>query len=594
MEIYNNEYSFEESLSFFDEMSAQLNDGIPFQTSDIRNKEDLQPNRVLPLNFTVMIIRLTNKQITDVKTSEYVFHAVMTQIVKIVRSSKTLRHLDVQAGGGLMAMFETPMKKDVEDIINMSGQVRSINDVALKRMRIDTGAQIVTAGIDFGGATCYCDDTPLDDMYFTGKSVLLAKLLSEIRENSVNISEDIYINLPEDMKEKLFVNQETKENLKYYFAPLINLRMRKWVVEQTADVNTDLQLQLFSQIDLNDPFFDSLKESYPEFEQWFKKKAALGEAAYVFHNHEGKVQDFLYLKIETDAVTDVVPVLEAKRRLKVGTFKLLSRGTRRGERFMKKIMDRAMAENVDEVYVTIFPTEELQNLIKLFEGLGFYHVADKPHSLGTKEMKEWVLVKDMRAVEGNIIKNYPRMRTFGTQKWLLSIMPRFHTHLFPDSILNNESYDMVKDITPTNGIYKIFISWNPECAQMKMGDLVVIYRMSDGQGAAYYRSVVTSVCTVSDVKKWGEFQGNEEEFLKYTKYSVFSETDLKMWFRTRPNMVVIKMLYNVAFSKRVIRKDLIEQVGLDANVRWGLLALTHAQFKEIIELGKADERYFID
>ena len=58
-------------------------------------------------------------------------------------------------------------------------------------------------------------------------------------------------------------------------------------------------------------------------------------------------------------------------------------------------------------------------------------------------------------------------------------------------------------------------------------------------------------------------------------------------------MVVIKMLYNVAFTKRVIRKDLIEQAGLDGQVRWSLLSLTDAQFKKIIEMGKADERYFI-
>ena len=102
----------------------------------------------------------------------------------------------------------------------------------------------------------------------------------------------------------------------------------------------DLQLQSFSNINLADPFFDSLKEAYPEFSVWYNKKAAAGEKAYVFHNEAGQVTDFLYMKIETEDVTDVVPVLPAKRRLKVGTFKLLSRGTRRGERFMKKIMDR--------------------------------------------------------------------------------------------------------------------------------------------------------------------------------------------------------------------------------------------------------------
>ena len=215
----------------------------------------------------------------------------------------------------------------------------------------------------------------------------------------------------------------------------------------------DLELRPFGGINLADKFFDSLKEAYPEFEEWFAKKAAQGEQAYMFHNHSGAVKDFLYLKIETDELADVVPVLAAKKRLKVGTFKLESRGTRRGERFMKKIMDRAMAENVDEVYVTIFPTDELMYLIRLFERFGFKHVADKPHAGGSSE---WVLVKDMRVVMGDIMKDYPRMRTAGKRKWMLAIKPEFHTQLFPDSILNNESYDMVKDITPTNGIYGLY------------------------------------------------------------------------------------------------------------------------------------------
>ena len=359
----------------------------------------------------------------------------------------------------------------------------------------------------------------------------------------------------------------------------------------------DLELRRFSEIDLADKFFDSLKAAYPEFSEWYGRKAQEGAQAYVFTNHSGEVKDFLYLKIEIGKVTDVVPVLPAKRRLKVGTFKLLSRGTRRGERFMKKIMDRAMAENVDEVYVTIFTTEELLYLIKLFERFGFRHVADKPHAVSTESgndgNSEWVLVKDMRAVKGNIMKDYPRMQTEGRRKWLLAIKPEFHTQLFPDSILNNESYDMVKDITPTNGIYKIYISWNPDCAQMKKGDQVVIYRTSDGMGPAQYRSVVTTVCTVFDVKAWKDFRNDEAAFLDYTKYGVFSEPDLRSWFRRYPNMVVIKMLYNVAFTKRVIRKDLIEQAGLDGQVRWSLLSLTDAQFKKIIEMGKADERYFI-
>ena len=354
----------------------------------------------------------------------------------------------------------------------------------------------------------------------------------------------------------------------------------------------DLQLQPFGEINLSDPFFDSLKAAYPEFSAWYNKKAAAGEQAYVFFFGDGRVADFLYMKIETEEVNDVVPVLPAKRRLKVGTFKIMPRHTRRGERFMKKIMDRAMAEDVDEVYVTIFPTPGLEYLIQLFEVFGFYHKADKPHE-GSES--EWVMVKDMRVVEGDIMMDYPRIMLEGSRKWLLSIAPQYHTELFPDSILTNENYDIVQDCTQTNGIYKTYICWMQGTRQLKKGDLVLIYRTNDGLGSAKYRSVATSVCTVWEVNTRTEFK-DVDEFLQYTQYSVFTENERREWYAKNQDLIVIKMLYNVAFTKRVIRKDLIEQAGLPnkEGFYWGFFELTDEQFKKIIELGRANERYIID
>ena len=351
----------------------------------------------------------------------------------------------------------------------------------------------------------------------------------------------------------------------------------------------DLEIKRFADINLRDDFFDSLRASYPEFNAWFAKKAAAGEQAYVFFGEDGKVNDFLYLKPENEELADVEPVLPAKRRLKVGTFKLLSRGTRRGERFMKKIMDQAIAQDVDEIYVTIFPADELQYLIRSFETFGFVHVADKPHQDGGRE---WVLVKNMRTVLGDVVKDYPFVKTDGVNKRLLSIHPNYHTKLFPDSILNNESYDLVTDITPTNGIYKIYICWMKDAATLKRGDNVVIYRMGDGLGPAYYRAVATSICTVTEVRRYMDFD-SIDAFLKYTQYSVFSELERRKWYQYKSNFIVIKMLYNVAFARRVIRKELLEQVGISSDAYWGFCPLTDAQYNRIIELGGADERYFI-
>ena len=354
----------------------------------------------------------------------------------------------------------------------------------------------------------------------------------------------------------------------------------------------DLQVQRFSDIDLNDSFFDSLRASYPEFNEWYNKKAAAGATAYCYYV-DNELKDFLYLKIEEEELSDLTPALPAKKRLKVGTFKVDNedRHTTRGERFMKKIMDKAIAEDVDEIYVTMFPTEELQGLIRMFEKFGFSHIADKPHEGGNAE---YVLIKDMTTHVDDFKLDYPFVKKASSNKYVLSIVPEFHTHLFPDSILKNEKkYDLIQDVSETNSIYKIYLCWMQDTRNLKAGDKLIIYRTSDEEGKAYYRSVCTSVCTVCEVKTYRDFE-NEEEFIKYTnRYSVFKEHELRRWYKYKNNFIVIKMVYNIAFTKKVINMVMKEQVGLNPKY-WGFFKLTDAQFDKLLELGEIDERYIID
>ena len=354
----------------------------------------------------------------------------------------------------------------------------------------------------------------------------------------------------------------------------------------------DLQVQRFSDINLNDSFFDSLRASYPEFNEWYNKKAAAGATAYCYYV-DNELKDFLYLKIEEEELSDLTPALPAKKRLKVGTFKVDNdnRHTTRGERFMKKIMDMAIAEDVDEIYVTMFPTEELQGLIRMFEKFGFSHIADKPHEGGNAE---YVLIKDMTTHVDDFKLDYPFVKKASSNKYVLSIVPEFHTHLFPDSILKNEKkYDLIQDVSETNSIYKIYLCWMQDTRNLKAGDKLIIYRTSDEEGKAYYRSVCTSVCTVCEVKTYRDFE-NEEEFIKYTnRYSVFKEHELRRWYKYKNNFIVIKMVYNIAFTKKVINMVMKEQVCLNPKY-WGFFKLTDAQFDKLLELGEIDERYIID
>ncbi|WP_081053668.1 N-acetyltransferase [Burkholderia territorii] len=349
---------------------------------------------------------------------------------------------------------------------------------------------------------------------------------------------------------------------------------------------TNLTYKKFSDIDLDDFFFDSLKGDYKEFPDWFAKKAAAGERAYIMRR--GGIQGFLYLKIEDGPITDVVPNLPKGRHLKIGTLKINAHGTRLGQRFVKKVFDHALAEKADDAYVTVFAKHE--HLLAILKAYGFKEYAEKKGKNGT----ELVLVKNFRAADGDILLDYPRIAVDGVDAYLLAIYPEYHTKFLPDSKLKNESFDIVQDVSHANSIHKIYISGVASTGKLKRGDLLVMYRTTDIDGKAYYRSVATSIGVVEEVKKIGSFS-SKTAFLKYVRpYSVFSPDELDVKFDKKRH-IVIKFTYNVALSKRLIRKRLLEEVGLPGNGRrWDFLKLTKLQFEEILNLGQVNESYLID
>lgn len=342
-----------------------------------------------------------------------------------------------------------------------------------------------------------------------------------------------------------------------------------------------------SSLNLNDPFFDSLKADYKEFEQWFNKKANSGESAFVTATNK-LIQGFLYLKIEDEEISDVVPVLPKSKRVKVGTFKINPHGTRLGERFIKKMFDYAIVNEVDEIYVTIFNKHTA--LISLFQKYGFKVEAQKTTPNGTEE----VLVKELLNQAGVVNLDYPLVKKKNTSKYLLSIYPQYHSRLFPDSLLNSETYDVIKDVSHTNSIHKIYICYM-DVSSLKVGDNIIIYRTSDGQGPAFYRSVATSVCVVEELKEKKDF-ADVTDYLAYCKdYSVFDEIELRDFYNTRKShFFVIKMMYNAAFAKRVTRGQLIKDIGLDTNDYWGFMKLSDQDFEQILKIGEVSESIIVD
>lgn len=350
-------------------------------------------------------------------------------------------------------------------------------------------------------------------------------------------------------------------------------------------MNELIQLRRFSEVNIDDPFFDSLKEDYKGFADWFKRKA--DEKAFILES-DGAIEAFLYLKIERGPVTDVTPNMENRTRVKIGTMKINPHGTRLGERFIKKAFDFAVSNGLDELYVTVFPKHD--PLIKIYKQYGFTEHGKKI----TPDGEELVLVKLFRAFTGNIILDYPIVINRGVNKYLLAIYPQYHTRLFPDSILRSERFDVIEDVSHTNSIHKVYVSYIEDVSRLNPGDILVVYRTKDNQGPAEYRSVATSVCVVEEVRSKGDFCGIGD-FLNYCRtYSVFSDDELRGWYSARKPLYAIRMTYNIAMTRRLTRGRLINDCGLEREGYWGFLQLTDGQFERIIEMGGINEGLIVD
>ena len=328
----------------------------------------------------------------------------------------------------------------------------------------------------------------------------------------------------------------------------------------------------FNEINLEDSFFDSLREDYLGFDEWFKRKK--DQDAFVQYQ-DGKIEGFLYLKIEENLVDDIMPPIYANKILKIGTFKINAHGTKMGEQFIKIIMDYAINEDVEVCYVTIY--EKHTTLINLVQQFGFELYGTK----GIGVNKENVYLKKMNKITGDINKDFPLIDYQNSKKYLLSIYPKYHSVMFPNSILTTENKNIITDVSYTNSIHKIYVCSMAEVENLKYGDIVIIYRTAEYGRSAEYSAVATSICVVEDIKR-------QDEFTSFEAYNMFNKADLQYWF-DRGRCKLIKMTYNVAMKKRIVRHDLIEKIGLERNQYWGFFELTNEQFEKIADKGEVNK-----
>lgn len=349
-------------------------------------------------------------------------------------------------------------------------------------------------------------------------------------------------------------------------------------------------LRSFSDIDLSDPFFNSLKTDYQgsvkttEFTTWFQAKAAEGRSALVFNDDEG-LGAFIAIKPECESIELDELTLPAIQRLKICTFLIAPRfrGQRLGEGALGLVLWKWQDLGYDEVYVTVFDshTDLIGQLLKF----GF--------KLAGHRDGEGVYVKSRKSIDySDPYKSFPFVKSDFDEAGYLVVNDYFHDTLFPYSELKRRNTPKVI-LDVSNGLSKTYIGSPTSALGFKPGDPVFVYRKHTGSGSAGYNSCVTTYCMVKDIIY---VKSNGKALLAYEDYlsrignkSVYEPLELSNQYNNNKTLVLIELVYYGFFGGG----NNLNWIWLKNNNCWGntyptSVKLTQEQFKKILKAGNVD------
>lgn len=451
----------------------------------------------------------------------------------------------------------------------------------------------------------YKDSNALDTMSIKIKSYNLLKHQAPLGEEILKVSKEIdnqdndindtqILNEVYEGRVDVLISEDKKIHTK---AKLLGIAHKVYKIQNFLEKVTSENPELvnykvlavkkvdFAEVNIKDNFFDSFRLDYSEFDTWFNSKSE--EPCYVCYS-DGNLTAFLFVKIETETenYSNIKPVFEPKKRLKIGTLKVTGNGYKIGERFLKTIFDNAIQFKVQEIYVTLFTKRpEQEQLIEMLEEWGFVY-----HGLKTtKNGEEKVYVRSFSRENPVNLKN-PKL-TFPflsrkTDKYIIKIEPQYHTELFPDSINTREDVRKYTENEPhRNRISKVYISHSQD-RNLKSGDLLIVYRMGETTPKKY-SSTITTICIVENVRN--NFKDFEDFFEACNRRTMISKEDLKTkWWDKNPKNrpFVVNFLYAHSLPTPKPTLDDLNRLGVIPdilNMPRGFIKITDKQFNDLIK-----------
>ncbi len=333
------------------------------------------------------------------------------------------------------------------------------------------------------------------------------------------------------------------------------------------------------QIDLKDSIFDSVRNDYCDFDEWYKRVSREGRKAWIYKADTGKLGAIAIYKEETDPIiTDDDKALRGQA-LKLCTFKVGEevQGRKIGELFLKAAFRYAIANKIEHIYITMRPGKYglLEDLCVDF---GFYRFGK--YRLDDVYIKDHPIkpsADNLPALEYNK-RYYPHFRCGPSQgKYIVPIIPEYHEILFPDM----QRQPSLFTYSPVGNAIKQAYLCHAKIHGILPGDILLFYRSHDLQA-------ITSIGIVEAVQ---EYKDPVKIMELVSKRTVYSYEEIVRMASKKTKVILFRTATHI--SKSISYEWLLKK-GVVNGIIQTIRKISHESFKKIIDECEICNCFFAD
>jgi len=321
---------------------------------------------------------------------------------------------------------------------------------------------------------------------------------------------------------------------------------------------------------LHTEFFDSLRDGYSEFDNWFRTKARENRRAWMYRTDDGRLAALCIYDVQTDELINDDQTRLPGNALKLCTFKVgeTVRGRKIGELFLKAAF-RYATERACEHIFTHTDADKHDYLVHLLEDFGFSKIGTYGDDI--------VLVKSHPLIAPDVPalspfeyarQYFPHYRHGSEiQKFIVPILPHYHDTLLPDYCPPQSRLFGMQN-SAGNAI-KLAYLCHAQTNSLRPGDIVLFYRTQDEM----------ALTSIGVVENFTSSQSPAVIASLVSRRTVYSQTDIERMASKPTKIILFRLLEHLPM--KVGYKQLEQDCGVAGPIQ-SIRKIQHAQFAKIL------------